>query len=261
MRLTAIDALAKHPAASALILDFDGVLSPIVDDPTTSTMPESTEATLRNLAGTLGLLAVISGRQVEFLEDRVRVPGVPLLGSYGMEQSWDGERQLDPEAKTWLHRVRAARQLLSAQLEFDQGIRLEEKSVSVAVHWRQAPDHDAAGRRVREVATRVAAETGLRLEPGKLVEELRPPIAMDKGTAVTRLLAQRTSGNLTTLAYVGDDLGDLPALQVVKDGGGYALVVDHGHETDQRLLDIADETFDGTDGFAAWLARLAEAVR
>jgi len=261
MRLTAIDALAKHPAASALILDFDGVLSPIVDDPTTSTLPESTEATLRNLAGTLGLLAVISGRQVEFLEDRVRVPGVPLLGSYGMEQSWDGERQLDPEAKTWLHRVRAARQLLSAQLEFDQGIRLEEKSVSVAVHWRQAPDHDAAGRRVREVATRVAAETGLRLEPGKLVEELRPPIAMDKGTAVTRLLAQRTSGNLTTLAYVGDDLGDLPALQVVKDDGGYALVVDHGHETDQRLLDIADETFDGTDGFAAWLARLAEAVR
>ena len=261
MRPTAIEALAKHPAASALILDFDGVLSPIVDDPTTSTLPESTEATLRNLAGTLGLLAVISGRQVEFLEDRVRVPGVPLLGSYGMEQSWDGERQFDPEAKTWLHRVRTARQSLSAQLEFDQGIRLEEKSVSVAVHWRQAPDHDAAGRRVREVATRVAAETGLRLEPGKLVEELRPPIAMDKGTAVTRLLAQRTSGNLTTLAYVGDDLGDLPALQVVKDDGGYALVVDHGHETDQRLLDIADETFDGTDGFAAWLARLAEAVR
>ena len=261
MRPTAIEALAKHPAASALILDFDGVLSPIVDDPTMSALPEGTEATLRNLAGTLGLLAVISGRQVEFLEDRVRVPGVPLLGSYGMEQSWDGERQFDPEAKTWLHRVRAARQSLSAQLEFDQGIRLEEKSVSVAVHWRQAPDHDVAGRRVREVATRVAAETGLRLEPGKLVEELRPPIAMDKGTAVTRLLAQRTSGNLTTLAYVGDDLGDLPALQVVKDDGGYALVVDHGHETDQRLLDIADETFDGTDGFAAWLARLAEAAR
>ena len=170
-------------------------------------------------------------------------------------------RRRTVEAKTWLHRVRAARQLLSAQLEFDQGIRLEEKSVSVAVHWRQAPDHDVAARRVREVATRVAAETGLRLEPGKLVEELRPPIAMDKGAAVTRLLTQRTSGNLTTLAYAGDDLGDLPALKVVKEGGGYALVVDHGPETDQRLRDIADETFDGTDGFAVWLARLAEDAR
>jgi trehalose 6-phosphate phosphatase len=257
-RPTAIDALAASPATSGLVLDFDGVLAPIVDDPTTSALPEHVGAVLRRLAGRLGLLAVISGRPVEFLEDRVRVPGMPLLGSYGMEQSWDGERQIDPEAKNWLQQVRTASQFLNAQFAGDQGIRVEEKSVSAAVHWRQAPDHAAAARRVREVTAQVAAETGLRLEPGKLVEELRPPVAMDKGTAIARLTSARD--NLTLFAYAGDDLGDLPALKAAKESGGYALVVDHGDETDPRLLDLADETFAGTEAFAAWLEQLADMI-
>jgi trehalose 6-phosphate phosphatase len=257
-RPTAIEALAASPATSGLVLDFDGVLSPIVDDPTTSALPEHAGAALRRLAGRLGLLAVISGRPVEFLEDRVRVPGMPLLGSYGMEQSWDGERQIDPEAKNWLQQVRTASRLLNARFAGDQGIRVEEKSVSVAVHWRQAPDHAVAARRVREVTAQVAAETGLRLEPGKLVEELRPPVAMDKGTAIARLMSAR--GNLTLFAYAGDDLGDVPALKAARESGGYALVVDHGRETDPRLLDLADETFAGTEAFAAWLTRLADAI-
>jgi trehalose 6-phosphate phosphatase len=183
---------------------------------------------------------------------------MPLLGSYGMEQSWDGERQIDPEAKNWLSQVAAAGRQLNAQLAEDQGIRVEEKSVSVAVHWRQAPDHAVAARRVREVTARVAAETGLRLEPGKLVEELRPPIAMDKGSAIARLMSARE--NLTLFAYAGDDLGDIPALRAVREAGGYALVVDHGPETDPRMLDLADETYPGTEAFAAWLARLAGAI-
>lgn len=259
MRPTAIEALAEHPAASALVLDFDGVLSPIVDDPAASAMPEHVRSALCELAGSLGLLAVISGRPVAFLEDRVRVPGVPLLGSYGMEQSWDGERQMDPDAKDWLNQVRAASGLLTARLAQEPGIRIEVKSVSVAAHWRQAPDQAVAAQRVGEVITQVAAETGLRVEPGKLVKELRPPVAMDKGSAISRLMATRK--NLTLFAYAGDDLGDLPALKVAKEERGYALVVDHGHETDPRLLALADEVFAGTEAFAAWLQRLADAVR
>jgi trehalose 6-phosphate phosphatase len=257
-RPTAIEALAGSPSTAALVLDFDGVLSPIVDDPTTSAMPPNVVASLRRLARSLGLLAVVSGRPVEFLEDHVPVPGMPLLGSYGMEQSWDRERQVDPDAKDWLNQVHAASQLLNGKLAESPGIRVEEKSVSVAVHWRQAPDHAVAAQQVREVTAQVAAETGLRVEPGKLVEELRPPIAVDKGSAISRLMS--TMENLTLLAYAGDDLGDIPALRAVRKAGGYALVVDHGHETDPRLLDLADETFAGTQGFAGWLEQLADAI-
>lgn len=256
-RPTAIQALAANPAGSGLVLDFDGVLSPIVEDPTTSAMPDRVTAVLARLAKRLGLVAVMSGRPVDFLEDRVRVAGVKLLGSYGIEQIRDGLRQMDPDAKEWLGKVRKASQALDERLSASPGIRVEKKSVSVAVHWRQAPDLEAAAHQVRRVAAQIAAETGLRLEPGKLVEELRPPIDVDKGSAIVALLAAEKP---TTIAYAGDDLGDIPALRAVREAGGYALVVDHGPETDPRVLELADQTYSGTEDFAAWLAELADAI-
>ncbi len=256
-RPTAIEALAEDPANSGLVLDFDGVLSPIVEDPATSAMPDRVAAILARLAMRLGLLAVMSGRPAEFLADRITVAGVALLGSYGIEQIRDGVRRIDPSAKKWLGPVREASRDLGDSLAAWPGIRVEEKSVSVAVHWRQAPDHAAAASEVRRVTARIAAETGLRLEPGKLVEELRPPVDVDKGSAISALIATE---KLTTIAYAGDDLGDIPALLAVREAGGYALVVDHGAETDPRLLELADQTYDGTDGFAAWLAELAAAI-
>lgn len=264
-RPPALEALAENPASSGLILDFDGVLAPIVADPTTSSMPDSVAAILARLAGKLGLLAVMSGRPAGFLADRVRVPGVPLLGSYGIEQIRDGVLRIDPDAEGWLGSVHEASQALSASLAGSPGIRIEEKSVSVAVHWRQAPDHETAASEVRRITERIAAETGLRLEPGKLVEELRPPIDVDKGSAIPVLIAAE---KLTVIAYAGDDLGDIPALRAVHKAEekpeasvlGYALVVDHGPETSPRLLELADQTFDGTEEFAAWLADLATSI-
>jgi trehalose 6-phosphate phosphatase len=257
-RPTALESLAAEPARSGLVLDFDGVLSPIIDDPTASTLPDRAAAALRRLSGRLGLLAVISGRPVAFLEDRVRIPGLPLLGSYGIERSDNGVRRLDPDAARWTAAVGEAGRALRELLADAPGVRVEEKTVSVAVHWRQAPDHAAAAERVRRATARLAGQTGLRLEPGKLVEELRPPVDVDKGTALAALL--ESSPAVTTLAYAGDDLGDAPALRTARDRGGYALVVDHGAETDPGLRELADETFAGTDAFADWLGRLADAA-
>jgi trehalose 6-phosphate phosphatase len=254
----ALAALAADPVRSGLVFDFDGVLAPIVADPTTSAMPDRVAASLRRLAGGLGLVAVISGRPVGFLEERVPVPGIPLLGSYGMEHSLDGARQIEPEAEKWLGQVRQAELMLRELLAGSAGIRVEEKPVSVAVHWRQAPDHDAAADQVRRATARVSSEVGLRLEPGKLIEELRPPISVDKGSAISALLA--ANRELAAFAYAGDDLGDIPALRAVRDAGGYALVIDHGAETDPRLLELADETFQGTEAFADWLGQLADAA-
>jgi trehalose 6-phosphate phosphatase len=256
-RPAAINALAADPPSSGLVLDFDGVLAPIVADPTQSAMPGRVTAALGRLATRLGLLAVVSGRPAVFLEDRVRVPGIPLLGSYGMEQSRDGKRQVDPAAQAWLGKVDEADSALRDLLGSVPGVRIERKAVSVAAHWRQAPDHAAASALVREAAGQVARQTGLRLEPGKLVEELRPPVDVDKGSTVAALLATRKP---EAFAFAGDDLGDIPALRAVRAAGGYALVVDHGPETDPRVLAAADETFAGTEGFADWLTELAGAA-
>jgi hypothetical protein len=62
------------------------------------------------------------------------------------------------------------------------------------------------------------------------------------------------------IAYAGDDLGDIPALQAVRRAHGYALVVDYGPETDSEVLKHADEVYHGTEEFAFWLSRLADAI-
>lgn len=257
-RPTPSEALAKVPAASGLVLDFDGVLSPIIDDPAASELPGRVAESLTQLAGAMGLLAVISGRTAEFLEERIRVPGVQLLGSYGIEQVQDGVRRVSPAAQKWLIRVSEAGSALRDILGAVPGVLVEEKSVSVAVHWRQAPDRATAADEVHRATSLIAADTGLRLELGKLTEELLPPISVDKGSALAALLGAR---HLAEVAYAGDDVGDIIALRAIREARGYALVVDHGHETNPLLLELADQIYAGTDGFAAWLEGLAKAVR
>jgi trehalose 6-phosphate phosphatase len=180
-----------------------------------------------------------------------------LLGSYGIEQVQDGVRRVSPAAQKWLAHVSEAGSALRDILGAVPGVLVEEKSVSVAVHWRQAADRATAAHEVHRATSRIAADTGLRLEPGKLSEELLPPIAVDKGSALAALLASR---HLAEVAYAGDDVGDIPALRAIREAGGYALVVDHGHETNPLLLELADQIYAGTDRFATWLAELAKAV-
>jgi trehalose 6-phosphate phosphatase len=127
-RLTALKALAAQPAASALICDFDGVLTPIVADPTTSAMPAQVSFALGRLARHLGLVAVVSGRPLAFLRDRIAVPGIPLLGSYGIEQLHDGEPVLTAGAQEWLGKVRSAAEQLAGHFADWPGVRVEEKA-------------------------------------------------------------------------------------------------------------------------------------
>ncbi len=256
-RPSAADALAADPVRAGLICDFDGVLAPIVADPTASAIPPQVAITLGRLARRLALVAVLSGRPLDFLRDRVPAPGVQLLGSYGMERYRDGQPFLAAAAGDWLQPVRAASAQLAEHFAHWPGVRVEDKAVSVAVHWRQAKDPDAAAAEVRRVTSSVAEATGLGVEPGKLVEELRPPIDIDKGSTIAELLSD---DNLGAAAYAGDDLGDLPALEVIRAAGGYALVVDHRDETDPRLLAVADQVFPGTAAFARWLDDLADAA-
>jgi trehalose 6-phosphate phosphatase len=257
-RDSAVVALCQDTSAAGLVLDFDGVLSPIVADPTTSRMANGVGDSLRTVARHLNLVAVMSGRPLDFLIDRATVPGVRLLGSYGVEAMHDGQRTRHPGVTPWLEPVRRATVELQAAVADLAGVRVEEKSgLSVAVHWRQAADQSVAERRIPVAVAQVAQSTGLRRESGKLVEELRPPLAIDKGTTLAELVRGR---NLRVVVYVGDDLGDLPAFRVVHEVGGYALLVDHGSETDARLRELATDTLDGVEELARWLSRLGYAL-
>ena len=255
-----IVSLVERPERAGLIMDFDGTLAAVVDDPGESRLVAGTAEVIADLAGAFAVVALVSGRPVQFLAERAEVPGVALLGAYGVETQRDGQRHVLPEVEPFRATVAQA----SAQLHrrFDgspgtEGIRVEDKGLAVAVHWRQATDEPVARHLVQDAIAELVASTGLHREPGKLVEELRPPVHEDKGTAVRRLIQQ---GALERVAYAGDDLGDVPALLAVTELGGHALVVAHGPETSPAVTAAAHVVFDGVEDFAAWLRALRDAL-
>lgn len=249
----ALDLLARNAPRAGVLLDFDGTLAPIVADPPESAMTPEGAVALDALAGRLRLTAVISGRPAAFLASRVTTPGVRLLGLYGLEE-WDGGRaRARAEAAPWEPVAAQAFRNLAAELAVQDGIYVEEKGLSVAVHWRNAPDREAAAAVVATATAAEAARTGLAREPGKLVEELRPPVDWDKGATVAAL---SESAGLAAVVYVGDDLGDVPAFRAAQARGGLALAVDHGAETPAEVLAAADGVLTGVGAVAEWLGRL-----
>jgi trehalose 6-phosphate phosphatase len=203
----------------------------------------------------LGVVAVVSGRPASFLGERVRIDGVRRLGLYGLQEWRDGEEVARPEAAVWQEAVDHAKARLASALDGMEGVHLEDKGLSVAVHWRNAPDRGAAEQAVTSAMAATAAATGLAREPGKLVDELRPPVDWDKGSAVRAVAAE---SGLGTVAYVGDDLGDLSAFAAVRELGGIAVAVDHGAETPQEVRDGAEVILDGPDAVADLLAQLRD---
>jgi trehalose 6-phosphate phosphatase len=251
----AIELLAARPATAGLFLDFDGTLAPIVENPERARMPRELRPVLADLAGALGVLGVVSGRPAAFLAEQVDVAGVELLGLYGMQRWRNGRAETDRAAESWLDRVQEARGRLEDALRGADGVWVEDKGLSVAVHWRNAPDRDTAEHEVALMVAALAVDSGLRVEDGKFVRELRPDVEWDKGRVVRTLAGER---GLAPVVFVGDDLGDLPAFAAAREGGGFAIAVSGEGETPVDLLEAADAVLPGPPAVRLWLGILRE---
>ena len=148
---------------------------------------------MRRLAGRYALVACVSGRTGEEAARLVGVEGVVYVGVHGLE--------LAPEAERWREALRP--------FAAEDWPWLEDKGLTVAFHWREAPDEEEARRTLEAVAERARA-AGLVARWGRKVLELRPPVEADKGTAVRALLAER---GLERALYAGDDTTDLDAFR------------------------------------------------
>jgi trehalose 6-phosphate phosphatase len=255
--LAALRPLAEHAQHSAVLVDFDGSLSPIVDQPDAAVPLPAARDALAALVGQVALVAVVSGRPVTFLVDRLGIDGVTYVGQYGL-QRWIGDRVVtDPRVEPYLAAVEetavaAARDLPGALVERKDGL-------AVVVHWRQHPELEAPA---SEWAARAAASAGLELHPAKMAAELRPPVAMDKGDVVEEL-----SRGVAAAAFAGDDAGDLAAFgaldRLQQDGRlEHAVrIAVRSPEAPPELVARADVVVDGPPGLAALLDDLAAAIR
>jgi trehalose 6-phosphate phosphatase len=251
-----VDVLAAHPESAALLLDFDGSLAPIVDDPATAAAPSETLAVLEVLAARLLVVGIVSGRPLEFLARAVPLDGVELVGQYGLERRVEGEIVVDPAALAFRDAISTAAD--EAERRWPDLLVERKGEIALTVHWRAVGE---AGESLADGIESLGAELGLQVYPTRRARELRPPLAVDKGSAVRALLGDAPTANRAVFA--GDDRGDLPAfdaLDALEEQGRLERAVRiavRSAEVPAALLERADLVVDGPAGLLEWLRALA----
>ncbi len=207
---------------------------------------------LARLAERYGLVGVVSGRPVSYLQERLAGAGerLWLSGLYGLEAT-DGGRPVEiPGVRWW--RPKVAEAVAGARERF--GELVEDKGLSLTLHARTAPEREAE---IRAWAAAEAGRSGLAVRPAKASVELHPPVPTDKGTVV-----EAAAGGMRAAAYFGDDLGDLPAFdgldRLALTGVTAVRVGVRTEEAPPELLHRADVVVDGPEGALAFLEALAD---
>jgi trehalose 6-phosphate phosphatase len=251
-------AILRDPATALIAMDFDGTLAPIVADPRAARAHPAAVAALHGLSRQVGTLAVITGRpawEAVELGGLADVPGLIVLGHYGWER-WQDGTLTSPPPPPGVATARARLPGILAAAGAPAGTWIEDKGHALAVHTRSTADPAAALAAVADPLADLAPATGLMLEPGRLVIELRPR-GMDKGTALIALVAERKSG---AILFAGDDLGDLAAFGAVRAlrAAGHPGLTVYSASAEVTELDAeADVAVDGPEEVAALLGALA----
>lgn len=203
---------------SALFLDADGTLLAFADDPEGVVVPEGLVATLDTVRAALGgALALVSGRPIDGLDRLFGRPAWAAAGQHGLERrTATGTLITMPVDQNALA---ALRDTVHAAARGLSGLRVEDKSWSVALHWREHPE---LGADVARLAPEIAeAFPDFELQPGNHVCEFKPR-GMDKGVAVAKFLDEPPFRGRTPI-YLGDDLTDEHAFVVVNALGGISV--------------------------------------
>jgi trehalose 6-phosphate phosphatase len=224
-------------APCALFLDFDGTLVELADAPGAIAVPAGLTPLLERLSERLGgRLANVSGRAVEDLRRHLGGCAAVLSGSHGAELHYPDGRSIPVSAPPGLAEAREAIRGFAAR---DEGLLVEDKPAGVALHSRLAPDRAEEADAFLEA---LAARSGLALQRGKMVAELRPQ-GSDKGSALRRLMGEPPFAGVRPV-FVGDDQTDEDAFRAAVSLGGEGVLVGPARASAARwrLDGVADVT-------------------
>jgi trehalose 6-phosphate phosphatase len=214
-----------------LLSDFDGTLTPIMDRPELAALPQEIRKLLRTLAKSRRYtIGIVSGRALVDLKSKIGLEGIIYAGNHGLEIEGFGSGFLDPIAEEMRPFLQMLNQALSTTLRGIKGVFVEDKGLTVSVHYRLVDDTEE--RRVKDAFSRVTDPlhvTGkIRITQGKKVYEIRPPVDWDKGKAIAWLIAKckEVRGKSGALPiYLGDDLTDEDGFKVIERNNGISIFV------------------------------------
>jgi trehalose 6-phosphate phosphatase len=261
-RLSSAEAISLAAATSSncgFFFDFDGTLAAIEEDPTTVQPVAGAVPALASLARLVRKVGIVSARPVSFLHSRLSDAGpLTLYGLYGLEWQRDGEAvETDQDALSWVARIRDLTE--RARCELPPSVRVEDKRLSVALHFRAAPQFEPD---VQDWSHDQETRYGLVAQHGRMVVELRPPIRRDKGDVVRGEI-----GDLVSAWYFGDDLSDLEAFHALAEreaaGDGFigVRVAVANTETGDLLASNADFVVGAPVDVPVLLTTIAAAIR
>jgi trehalose 6-phosphate phosphatase len=222
-------AAARGTAGHLLLgLDFDGTIAPIVPRPEDAALLPDAGAVLRSLARRADTwIAILSGRALADIARRVPLDGAFYAGNHGLEITGPGVHRVHERAADSLALMAEISRRLQHDLAGVAGAQLEDKGLTLSVHYRRAPD-DRSARQAREIVEQMCAPyEQLRVTHGKKIVEVRPAVDWDKGEAL-RFLRDTIDGGepAAPTVFIGDDRTDEDAFAQVGPRGHGIIVAD-----------------------------------
>jgi trehalose 6-phosphate phosphatase len=230
---------------AGLFLDFDGSLAEIVPHPELAIPVPGAVEVLRAATNRFALVGVVSGRRESEIRARLPVSGLRVFGIYGLEGN-------PTAAMSDRHRGE-----MKGIAQAVPGAWVEDKGLSLTLHYREAEDPDAAEAILRDPVRRLARREGLALVEGKRTLEIAPARIPGKGEVVVRVAWE---AGLQGALYAGDDLADLDAFGALDDlsteGMATVKVAVQSEETPREVTAAADLVVDRPAGLVELVRRL-----
>jgi trehalose 6-phosphate phosphatase len=230
----------------AILLDIDGTILDLAPAPQQVWVPPGLRRTLARLDGlTGGAVALVSGRSLNDIDLIFSPLQLAAIGGHGAEM----RTAADAEPRQLVGPLSAAlKRQLAGVNEIGPGILVEDKGYSLALHYRLAPDKEAAVRAAVEAICAQAAPGSVEILPGKLVVEIKPA-GISKANAVCELMNYQPFAERSPI-FIGDDTTDEPVFGIISRFGGLGFSVG-------RIVADSNGHFDKPESVRAWLARIA----
>ncbi len=203
-----------------LFLDYDGTITPIRLTPAEAVLSPDTIQIMRELINLPKVrVTIVTGRSMKDIRSILPFENIRIVANHGFHMYLDGEEWIHPDAELSVLNMQQTKEELQHLLEPYKGIFVEDKKYTLSIHYRNALVRD-----IPEI-TKITQKTALSfnekfiITEGKEVMEIRPPVNWGKGHAVSKILKAHKYPALSLKVYIGDDMTDEDAFQVLKSTG------------------------------------------